>query len=161
MKTGQGTKDFNFFRYSEALLDAAEAIVQSGGAVTDEAAGYLAQVQARANTEGKTAEQIKTALMGLSKDDFIHACWTERLREFPLEFKIWDDCLRTKMFPNVSETTKGKVDYVNLVGATNGSGATFKTTDLVWPFPLTELQRNKLLEQNEGYAKSKAPETFL
>ena len=57
------------------------------------------------------------------------------------------------MFPNVSETTKGKVDYVNLVGATNGSGATFKTTDLVWPFPLTELQRNKLLEQNDGYAK--------
>ena len=153
MKTGQGTKDFNFFRYSEALLDAAEAIVQAGGAVTDEAAGYLAQVQARANTEGKTAEQIKTALMGLSKDDFIHACWTERLREFPLEFKIWDDCLRTKMFPNVSADTKGKVDYVNLVGAKNGSGATFKTTDLVWPFPLTELQRNKLLEQNEGYAK--------
>lgn len=153
MKTGQGTKDFNFFRYSEALLDAAEAIVQAGGAVTDEAAGYLAQVQARANTEGKTAEQIKTALMGLSKDDFIHACWTERLREFPLEFKIWDDCLRTKMFPEVSENTKGKVDYVNLVGAKNGSGATFKATDLVWPFPLTELQRNKLLVQNEGYAK--------
>lgn len=153
MTTGQGTKDQNFFRYSEALLDAAEAIVQSGGAVTDEAAGYLAQVQARANTEGKTAEQIKTDLMRLSPTDFIHTCWAERLREFPLEFKIWDDCLRTKKFPNVSETTKGKVVYDDLVGATNGSGATFKATDLVWPFPLTELQRNSKLEQNEGYAK--------
>ena len=153
MTTGQGTKDFNFFRYSEALLDAAEAIVQAGDAVTDEAAGYLAQVQARANTEGKTADQIKTALMGLSKDDFIYACWTERLREFPLEFKIWDDCLRTKKFPNVDKTTKGKVVYEDLVGAKNGSDATFKATDLVWPFPLTELQRNSKLEQNEGYAK--------
>ena len=151
MTTGQGTKDQNFFRYSEALLDAAEAIVQSGGAVTDEAAGYLAQVQVRAN--GKTLEATKTALKALSKDEFIHTCWTERLREFPLEFKIWDDCLRTGMFPNVSETTKGKVDYVNLVGAKNGSGATFKNSDLVWPFPLNELQRNGALVQNDDYAK--------
>lgn len=172
MTTGQGTKDVNFFRYSEALLDAAEAIAQTSG-VTDEAAGYLAQVQARGidptllkrtdeyKNSGMTEEQILsaekakqlTALKALSKDEFIHACWTERLREFPLEFKIWDDCLRTKMFPNVSATTKGKVDYVNLVGATNGAGATFKQTDLVWPFPLNELQRNGLLEQNDGYAK--------
>lgn len=151
MTTGQGTKDQNFFRYSEALLDAAEAIVQSGGAVTDEAVGYLAQVQVRAN--GKTLDATKTALKALSKDEFIHTCWTERLREFPLEFKIWDDCLRTGMFPNISETTKGKVDYVNLVGAKNGSGATFKNSDLVWPFPLNELQRNKALVQNDDYAK--------
>ena len=151
MTTGQGTKDFNFFRYSEALLDAAEAIVQAGGAVTDEAAGYLAQVQVRAN--GKTLEATKTALKALSKDDFVYTCWTERLREFPLEFKIWDDCLRTKMFPNVDKTTKGKVVYEDLVGAKNGSDATFKATDLVWPFPLTELQRNSKLEQNEGYTK--------
>lgn len=150
LTTGQGTKDVNFFRYAEALLDAAEAIAQTSG-VTDEAAGYLAQVQARAN--GKTVDATKTALKNLSKEDFIEACWTERLREFPLEFKIWDDCLRTGKFPNVSADTKGKVDYVNLVGATNGSGATFKATDLVWPFPLNELQRNGALEQNDGYAK--------
>ena len=151
MTTGQGTKDVNFFRYAEALLDAAEAIAQTSG-VTAEAAGYLAQVQARAN--GKTEAETKTALMALSKDDFIHACWTERLREFPLEFKIWDDCLRTKMFPEISATTKGQVTYKNLVGAQNAYGATFKATDLVWPFPINELQRNGKLEQNEGYAKN-------
>ena len=39
------------------------------------------------------------------------------------------------------------------MNAKNASGATFKATDLVWPFPLTELQRNSKLEQNEGYAK--------
>ena len=92
-------------------------------------------------------------MASLSKEDFIEACWTERLREFPLEFKIWDDCLRTGKFPNVSADTKGKVTYENLVGTTNASGATFKATDLVWPFPLNELQRNGALEQNEGYAK--------
>lgn len=151
LTTGQGTKDFNFFRFSEALLDAAEAIAQSSG-VTAEAAGYLAQVQARANMEGKTASEIAAELQKLSKDDFIHTCWTERLREFPLEFKIWDDCTRTGKFPNISSTTKGQVTYVDLVGATNGSGATFKQTDLLWPFPLTELQRNSLLVQNDGYA---------
>lgn len=148
--TGQGSKDFNFFRYSEALLDAAEAIAQTDG-VTADAKKYLAEVQLRSNTEGKTLAEIEAALP-TSKEKFIEACWTERLREFPLEFKIWDDCLRTKKFPEIKND--GTVNYVNLVGATNGSGAQFKQTDLVWPFPLNELQRNKLLVQNDGYAKN-------
>ena len=53
LTTGRGTKDWNVYRYAEALLDAAESIAQSTG-VTAEAAGYLAQVKARANMEGKT-----------------------------------------------------------------------------------------------------------
>lgn len=151
--TGQGTKDVNFFRYSEALLDAAEAIVQSGNTVTAEAAGYLAQVQARAL--GKTVAELTISLQSLSKDEFIKTCWTERLREFPLEFKIWDDCLRTKKFPVIPEdaANRGFVEYVDLIGAQNGSGATFKESDLLWPFPLTELQRNKDLVQNSGYSE--------
>ncbi len=77
---------------------------------------------------------------------------TERLREFPLEFKIWDDCLRTGKFPVISSTEKGKVTYVDLVGAKNASGATFKSSDLLWPISLNEMQRNPSLTQNEGYA---------
>ncbi|WP_270256544.1 RagB/SusD family nutrient uptake outer membrane protein, partial [Parabacteroides distasonis] len=53
LNTGRSTKDRDIFRYAEALLDAAESIAQSQG-VTAEAAGYLAQVKARANMEGKT-----------------------------------------------------------------------------------------------------------
>jgi starch-binding outer membrane protein, SusD/RagB family len=149
--TGKGTKDWNVYRYAETLLDAAEAIAQSSG-VTDEAAGYLAQIQARAQL-GSEAD-LKTALKSLSKDEFIKACWTERLKEFPLEFKIWDDCLRTGQFPVISTTNSGSVTYVNLVGATNGAGATFKASDLLWPISLNEKQRNPNLTQNDGYATS-------
>ena len=152
LNTGIGTKDFNVYRYAEALLNGAEAIAQSSG-VTVEAAGYLAQVQARSNMEGKTVAQLTSELQSLSKEAFIQACWTERLREFPLEYKMWDDCVRTKKFPVISKTEKGKVQYVDLVGATNGSGATFKATDLVWPISVNEIQRNPSLEQNEGYSR--------
>lgn len=152
LNTGIGTKDFNVYRYAEALLNGAEAIAQSSG-VTVEAAGYLAQVQARSNMEGKTVAQLTSELQSLSKEAFIQACQTERLREFPLEYKMWDDCVRTKKFPVISKTEKGKVQYVDLVGATNGSGATFKATDLVWPISVNEIQRNPSLEQNEGYSR--------
>ena len=133
-------------------MSAAESIAQSQG-VTSEAAGYLAQVKARANMEGKTASEIASSLQGMNKQAFIEECWKERLREFPLEMKIWDDCLRTGKFPNISATTKGEVQFVDLIGATNGSGAIFKETDLVWPIPVEEIQRNPNLTQNEGYAR--------
>lgn len=152
IETGIGTKDWNIYRYAETLLSAAESIAQSQG-VTSEAAGYLAQVKARANMEGKTASEIASSLQGMNKQTFIEECWKERLREFPLEMKIWDDCLRTGKFPNISATTKGEVQFVDLIGATNGSGAIFKETDLVWPIPVEEIQRNPNLTQNEGYAR--------
>ncbi len=151
LNTGRGTKDRDFFRYAEALLDGAEAIAQSQG-VTAEAAGYLAQVKARANMEGKTVAEITSEVQKLGKQAFIEECWTERLREFPLEFKIWDDCVRTGKFPVISTTEKGKVTYVDLIGAKNASGATFKESDLLWPISLNEMQRNPNLTQNEGYA---------
>ncbi|MDD2436708.1 MAG: RagB/SusD family nutrient uptake outer membrane protein [Massilibacteroides sp.] len=152
LSSGRSTKDRDLFRYAEALLDAAESIAQSQG-VTAEAAGYLAQIKARANMEGKTAAEISSDLQSLSKQAFIEECWTERLREFPLEFKIWDDCLRTKKFPVISTTEKGKVTYVDLVGAKNASNATFKESDLLWPISLNEMQRNPSLVQNEGYSE--------
>jgi len=151
LSTGKATKDWNFYRLAEAYLDYAESIAQTDG-VTDEAASYLAQIQLRANTEGKTLAQIKAVLLTLSKQTFIETCWTERLREFPLEFKIWDDCVRTMKFPVISTTEKGVVSYVDLIGTQNAAGATFKETDLVFPISLSELQRNPNLTQNTGYA---------
>ena len=62
---------------------------------------------------------------------------------------MWDDCLRTNKFPVISTTNKGQVTFVDLVGATNGSGATFKATDLVWPIPVEEIQRNPNLTQTK------------
>ena len=40
LETGKGTKDWNFYRYAETLLSAAEAIAQSSG-VNAEAAGIF------------------------------------------------------------------------------------------------------------------------
>jgi len=151
LNTGKGTKDWNFYRLTEAYLDYAESIAQTDG-VTDEAATYLAKIQVRANTEGETEDQIKAGLLALSKQEFIETCWTERIREFPLEFKIWDDCVRTMKFPVISATNPGNVTYVDLIGAQNAAGATFKETDLVFPISLNELQRNPNLTQNAGYA---------
>ena len=142
----------NYYRYAEALLDGAEAIAQTSG-VTTEAASYLAQIKARANMQGETVQDITDELKTMGKEAFIQECWRERLREMPLEFKIWDDCVRTKMFPVVSETTPGKIDFVPLVGATNGSGAKFTENDLLWPIATTEIQRNPNLEQNLGYSR--------
>ena len=150
VNTGVGTKDWNIYRYAEALLIAAEAIAKSTG-VNAEAAGYLAEIKARASTTGKTVAQFTTELQALSVDNFVQECWRERLRELPLEFKMWDDCLRTGMFPVISTTTKGAVTFVPLIGAQNGSGATFKESDLLWPISMDERQRNPELTQNPGY----------
>lgn len=152
LETAVGTKDWNIYRYAEALLSAAEAIAQSQG-VTSEAANYLAQIKARANMDGKTVNEISSDLQSLDKQSFIEECWKERMRELPLEMKMWDMCVRTGKFPVISQTEKGKVQFVNLIGATNGSGATFKETDLAWPIPVEEIQRNPNLTQNDGYAR--------
>ena len=101
--------------------------------------------------EGKTVATIATELQALSKEAFIEECWKERLRELPFDFKIWDDCVRTQKFPVISETVKGEVKFVNLIGAKNASGYTIKDSDMLWPISPDELQRNPNLTQNDGY----------
>lgn len=150
LETGRGTKDFNIYRYSQVLLIAAEAIAQSTG-VTTEAAGYVAQVKARASLTNKTAATYQTELMGLSKDAFIKEVWAEKMRELPLEFKLWDDIIRTRQYPQFNASNKGAVSFVNVVGASNNWGKTFAEKDLLWPISANELQRNLELTQNPGY----------
>ncbi|PVH26194.1 RagB/SusD family nutrient uptake outer membrane protein [Sphingobacterium corticibacter] len=149
LNTGRSVKDRNIYRYAEALLIAAEVKARATGVAT--AAGHLAEVRARASTTGETVAEITAQLQGLSVDQFVQEVWKERLRELPLEFKMWDDCLRTGMFPNISATNRGQVTFQPLVGAANGSGATFKQSDLVYPISMDELQRNPNLEQNPEY----------
>ena len=140
---GKGTKDWNIYRYAEVLLDYAECLGPNEGAK------YLAMVMARADMTGKTAAEIETSLKALSAEKFAEACWTERIKEFPLEFKLWDLCLRTGKFPVINGADN--VEYVTLVGAKNAAGATFQESDLLWPIPLQEIQRNPNLTQNPGY----------
>lgn len=140
---GKGTKDWNIYRYAEVLLDYAECLGAAEGAQ------YLAKVQARANMDGKTVAQLTAELQGLNDTQFAEACWNERIKEFPLEYKLWDLCLRTKKFPVINGADN--VTWVNLVGATNARGAQIKDSDLLWPVPVQEIQRNPNLTQNPGY----------
>jgi len=139
-ETGHGTHDCNMYRLAEAYLDAAEAIAQTEG-VTAEAQDYLNAIRKRAGLADVTTTD---------KNAFIEACWTERLREFPLEFKIWDDCVRTGKFPVINKDHT--VTYVALSSATNARGASFSGKSLYWPIGLLQLQRNPNLHQIDGYA---------
>lgn len=148
-ETGISGKDFPIYRYAEVLLIAAEAIAQSEG-VTAEAVGYLADVRARAYTT-KTRTEIGSGLSGLSKDAFVQEVWAERIREFCLEMKIWDDIQRTRKYPVTSAENKGVITFVDVIGAQNPWGATFQEKHLLWPITEQELQRNPSLTQNPGY----------
>ena len=141
------SKDRTIYRYAEVLLIAAEAIAVSEG-VTVEAVKYLAEVRARAYTN-MTQAAIESQLSSLSKKEFIEEVWTERIREFIFENKIWGDIQRTRMYPTTSDAKKGNVKYINVVGATNPWGATFAEKHLLWPISANEIQRNPSLTQNQ------------
>jgi hypothetical protein len=138
----KASKDKPIIRYAEVLLTAAEAIAASPAGVTAEAEGYLNDVRSRAGLPDVSE---------LGKDAFIKAVWTERLREFPLEFKVWDDIQRTRQYPKASDTDPGNVTWTDVIGTTNPWGATFQEKHLLWPVSANEIQRNPQLTQNIGY----------
>jgi len=143
LETGVSTKDKVHYRLAEMYLIAAEAIARSQG-VTDEAAGYLAAIQSRANMN-QSAEQIKVSLLALSTEEFIQEVWREKIREFMFEFKVWNDITRTRMYPEVN--AEGKIDFVNLIGKTNVFGGTYTEDNLYLPICEQELQRNPTLAE--------------
>lgn len=148
-ETGQNGKDLVVTRYAEVLLIAAEAIAKTEG-VTDEAIGYLADVRTRAYWQTDRSE-IVAELTSLSADDFVQEVWKERLRELALEYKIWPDVQRTRMFPVTSESANGEISFENVIGHTTIWGKTFNETHLLFPISKNEIQRNPNLTQNEGY----------
>lgn len=147
-QTGLGEKNRDVYRLAEMYLTAAEALVEAGGTVTDEAAGYLATIQARASLN-KDFETIKTELMTLSKENFIDEVLKERIRELLFEAKIWRDCFRTQKYPKYDYAT-GNVSFIPLIGASPVSNPEirFQESDLYWYIPNLVCQRNpQLLEE--------------
>lgn len=145
-ETGRGDQDVNIYRYAEILLIAAEAIARSEG-VTPEAISYLSEVRSRAYWQTDESE-IEANLSGLSVQAFVEEVWKERHRELALDYKVWSDIQRTRLYPVASQ---GNVDFVNVVGHTNPWGATYQEFHLLFPISDNELQRNPMLEQNTGY----------
>ncbi len=142
--TQRSEKDICVYRLAEMYLAAAEALVEAGGAVTDEAAGYLATIQARASLN-KNYETIKSELIGLSKDAFINEVLTEKIRETLFEFKLWNDIARTRKFPALG--TDGKFTFVPLIGATNPKGGAYTEDKIYFPYAYQVIQRNPRISE--------------
>jgi hypothetical protein len=130
-----GTTDMNvtIYRYAEVLLIAAESIAKTEG-VTSEAVDYLTDVRTRA-LSGIERETIQGELMALSSDEFIEEIWAERLREFPLEMKLWPDIQRTRKYPVPSTDGTGDITFIDIVGASSPSNSSFELKHLLLPVP--------------------------
>jgi hypothetical protein len=132
--SGTAQQDVIIYRYAEVLLIAAEAIAMCEG-VTAEAAGYLADVRTRAYTK-LDRQTICDGLAALDRDKFLEELWTERLREFPFEMKIWPDIQRTRKYPVTSSDDKGVVISRDIIGAMNSAGVPFAEKHLLFPVPV-------------------------
>ncbi len=94
---------------------------------------------------------IEAELLAMSEQEFVGEVWKERLRELALEFKLWPDIQRTRLYPVTSEDNPGEVEFVDVVGASNNWGQTYEEKHLLFPIPDEEMQRNPELVQNPGY----------
>lgn len=149
LKTGKdGDYNMPTFRYAEVLLIAAEGLARTGK--EGEARTYLNQVRKRAGLADETA----------AGDALIQSILTERFHEFPLEFKIWDDIRRTRLYPEADGNQSGKLKWVPLATAKiqNKPDGSIKVGAipeyaLLWPIPLSEMQANPSLQghQNPGW----------
>src|SRR5690606_22025341 len=148
-ETGRGDKDLKVYRYAEVLLIAAEAIARTEG-VTAEAVGYLADVRSRAYWK-TDRNDIVSQLQGLTEQAFIEEVWKERLRELPMEVRMWSDIQRTRLYPETRSENPGEVQFVNVIGHSNNWGQTFQERHLLLPISQNELDRNPELIQNPGY----------
>ena len=145
-ETSRGGMDMRLYRYAEVLLIAAEAIARSEG-VTSEAVTYLADVRDRAYWQTDRGE-IEAELNGLTEQAFVEEVWKERHRELALDYRVWSDIQRTRLYPVASQ---GEVEFVNVIGHTNPWGATYEERHLLFPISNDEMQRNPNLVQNPGY----------
>ncbi|HMR84940.1 MAG TPA: RagB/SusD family nutrient uptake outer membrane protein [Niabella sp.] len=148
LKNGRdGDYNMPMIRYAEILLIAAEGLARTG--LEPEARGYLNQVRKRAGLPDESA----------AGNALIQAILTERFHEFPLEFKIWDDIRRTRLYPEADGAQSGKLKWVALASATiqnKPEGFTkvgaIPEHALLWPIPLGEMQANPaILNQNTGW----------
>lgn len=139
--------DYNMpiFRYAEVLLIAAEGLARTGN--EGDARTYLNQVRKRAGLADETA----------TGDALIQSILTERFHELALEFKIWDDIRRTRLYPEADGSQSGRLKWVPLATATiqnkpDGSTRVGAIPEhaLLWPIPLSEMQANIALEGNQN-----------
>lgn len=142
--TQRAQKDICVYRLGEMYLIAAEALVRSGNVVTDEAAGYLATIKARASLS-KDYNTILNEMKAITNSEaFVEEVLAEKIRETLFEFKLWTDIARTRKYPAI---VNGKFGFVPLIGAKNPWDATYTENNLYFPLGDPVTQRNPLLEE--------------
>ena len=142
--------NFPVFRMTDALLIAAEALLKQSSPNAGKAKDYLEIVRKRAFTvDGKLAAGYSMPAT-ITIDDVL----TERLHEFPLELKVWDDIRRNRLYPQLqADNTLKWVDISTATTYNKRDGKSFKDNMhmLIWPIPQAALERNPSLSQNPGY----------
>lgn len=142
--------NFPIFRMSDAYLVAAEALLKQSSPNAAKAKEYLEVVRKRAYTVNGVLSPDYSVPATITIDDVL----TERLHEFPLELKVWDDIRRNRLYPQLqSDNTLKWVDIATADTYNKRDGKSFKANQhmLIWPLTQTVLERNPALSQNPGY----------
>ncbi|GHV47933.1 membrane protein [Bacteroidia bacterium] len=151
MINSQGTSlNFPVFRLSEVYLIAAEALLKQSSPNAAKAKEYLEVVRKRAFTVNNVTAADYSVPATVTIDDIL----TERLHEFPLELKIWDDIRRNRLYPQVqADNSLRWVEIATADTYNKRDGKTFKNNLhlLIWPIPQAAMERNPSLTQNPGY----------
>lgn len=142
--------NFPVFRFSEVYLIAAEALLKQASPNPAKAKEYLDVVRKRAFTVDGVTSPNYSLPATITIDDVL----TERLHEFPLELKVWDDIRRNRLYPQAQADKSLKwVDIATANTYNKRDGKTFKDNlhMLLWPIPQGAMERNPSLSQNPGY----------
>jgi len=130
--------DYNYIitRYADALLMYAEALMLLDQ--KNDALKYINEVRLRAGVP------VLTDPNTLTIDDILH----ERRMELAFEGHRYFDLVRTgKAIENISYALLTKIDYDNQINRTGP----IELYQLLLPIPVTEIQKDPTLSQNNGY----------
>ena len=148
---------FIIFRYAEAYLLRAEALVETGGS-TDEAKSLIKKIRDRA---GNTND-LETTLAGTYKSKLIDMIRNERRIEMVQEGQRLFDIRRWKILLDVMNKPIQGIEYRDFSGGTPvkkilipaaSERSEFKERDYWWPIPQEEMDLDKTdrIKQNPGW----------
>ncbi|WP_349773785.1 RagB/SusD family nutrient uptake outer membrane protein [Chitinophaga horti] len=127
---GEGTSRVAL-RYADVLLIYAEAANEANGVPTEDAYTALNKVRFRAGLN---------KLEGLTYEAFREAVWLERRLELTFENCRRFDLVRT-----------GKLEAAVKAENSFNRNAQFESYHTLFPIPVSDMDANPLLEQNDGY----------
>ncbi|RYY30511.1 MAG: RagB/SusD family nutrient uptake outer membrane protein [Sphingobacteriaceae bacterium] len=130
--SGRDGSNFPLIRYADVLLIAAEAKAMADGGSTTDAVALTAYTAVH-----KRAFPAYAQPTGIAADEVLK----ERFWELAYEFQTWFDMQRTrKAFDVVNNRMVSLIGYKAPV-----HNRAFIETDLLWPIPLTEVQKDPSL----------------